>query len=102
MRRLRIPNREVGRLYRKEIVDRFAEMAGNRDYLRDMHRALVTGNAEVLESELERVLANSASFFVLCAENSYHMLCWASCSACPATPIRSPTEKRATAVPISW
>ena len=60
--------------YRKEIVDRFAEMAGNRDYLRDMHRALVTGNAEVLESELERVLANSASFFDLVRENSYHML----------------------------
>lgn len=29
LRRLRIPNREVGRLYRKEIVDRFAEMAGS-------------------------------------------------------------------------
>lgn len=74
MRRLRIPNREVGRLYRKEIVDRFAEMAGNRDYLRDLHRALVAGQAEVLEAELERVLANSASFFDLVRENSYHML----------------------------
>lgn len=74
MRRLRIPNREVGRLYRKEIVDRFAEMAGNRDYLRDLHRALVAGRAEVLEAELERVLANSASFFDLVRENSYHML----------------------------
>ena len=74
MRRLRIPNREVGRLYRKEIVDRFAEMAGNRDYLRDLHRALVAGNAEVLETELSRVLANSASFFDLVRENSYHML----------------------------
>lgn len=74
MRRLRIPNYEVGRLYRKEIVDRFAEMAGNRDYLRDLHRALVAGNAEVLEAELARVLANSASFFDLVRENSYHML----------------------------
>ncbi len=45
VRRLRIPNLEIASLYRSEIIDRFAQIAGGRDCLIDLHRALVDGDA---------------------------------------------------------
>ena len=74
VRRLRIPNLEIASLYRSEIIDRFAQIAGGRDCLIDLNRALVDGDAGLLAEELEDVLLNSASFFDLSSDNSYHML----------------------------
>ena len=74
LRPLRIPNREVAKLYASEITGRFAQVAGGRDMLDDLHRALVSGDAAALAEELESVLLNCASFHDLASENSYHML----------------------------
>jgi len=74
VRRLRIPNLEIASLYRSEIIDRFAQIAGGRDCLIDLHRALVDGDADAFAEELEGVPLNSASFYDLASENSYHML----------------------------
>lgn len=73
-RALRIPNQEIAELYRSEIVERFAAVAGGAKRLDLLHRALVSGNAEAFEKELEDILLNSASYFDLTRENSYHML----------------------------
>ena len=74
LRLLKIPNQEVAKLYRGEIIERFALAAGGRDRLRELHRALVAGDAGVVASELESVLLRNASAFDLTSENSYHML----------------------------
>lgn len=73
-RALRIPNREVAKIYTSEITGRFAQAAGGRDVLYDLHEALVAGDAEIFAEELEDVLLNCASFHDLASENSYHML----------------------------
>lgn len=74
VRSLRVPNEEVSKLFKGEIVRRFAKIAGGRDDLAVLHRALKEGDAETLEAGLERVLLTSASFFDLKSENSCHML----------------------------
>lgn len=74
LRPLRIPNREVAKLYASEITGRFAQVAGGRDALDDLHRALVSGDVVAFAEELESVLLNCASFHDLVSENSYHML----------------------------
>lgn len=73
-RRLRIPNKEVARLYRSEVIDRFTEVAGGRDRLMTLHRALVEGDAEGFAAELEDILLRVPSYYDLTTENSYHML----------------------------
>lgn len=73
-RRLRIPNKEVARLYRSEVIDRFTEVAGGRDRLMTLHRALVEGDAEGVAAELEDILLRAPSYYDLTTENSYHML----------------------------
>lgn len=42
--RLRIPNREVGVLYKREIIDRFATSVGGVDRYYQIHDALRTGD----------------------------------------------------------
>lgn len=74
LRRLRIPNREVQRVFSSEVIARFARQAGGRDRLRELHAALRDGDTEIVAEELEDVLLNSASHFDLLRENSYHML----------------------------
>ena len=49
-------------------------MAGDTERLYDLHRALVNGDCEAVEEELSHILLNSASYFDLMSENSYHML----------------------------
>ena len=73
-RRLRIPNKEVARLYRSEVIDRFTEVAGGRDRLMTLHRALVEGDAEGFAAELEDILLRVPSYYDLNTANSYHML----------------------------
>ena len=55
LRPLRIPNREVAKLYASEITGRFAQVAGGRDALDDLHRALVSGDVVCFAEELESV-----------------------------------------------
>ena len=74
LRALRIPNQEIAELYRSEIVERFGKVAGGSDRLACLHEALVAGDAKAVESELALILEDSASYFDLVRENSYHML----------------------------
>ena len=74
LRPLRIPNLEVARLYRAEIVERFLGVAGGRARLMLLHGALMEGNAPVVGDELAHIAENAASAFDLTSENSWHML----------------------------
>lgn len=74
LRRLRIPNREIARVFRGEVIERFRDMAGGSERLRQLHLALVAGDALALQAEIERVLSGSPSCRDLISENSYHML----------------------------
>lgn len=73
-RRLRIPNHEISELYRTEVVERFAGVAGSRDRLDVLHGAFVSGDEKTVGAELSRILRDSASVFDLTSENSVHML----------------------------
>lgn len=78
-RRLRIPNREIAELYRKEVVERFAAESGGQQRLGDLHAALVSGDAPALTSELSRIVRESASCHDLTSENGCHMLLLGLC-----------------------
>lgn len=73
-RPLRIPNAEIRELYRTEILERFTQVAGGRDHLDELHEAFGAGNAESVAAAFESILVDSASYFDLTSENSYHML----------------------------
>lgn len=74
LRALRIPNREIAELFRGEIVERFSKVAGGSERLGDLHAALVAGDAQEVRVRLSRILLESASYYDLKDENSYHML----------------------------
>lgn len=78
-RRLRIPNAEVAEVYRTEIVDRFAGATGGSSGLDVFHEALASGDAEVLQRELAKLLDSSTSYFDVTSENSVHMLLLGLC-----------------------
>lgn len=73
-RRLRIPNHEVSELYRTEVVERFAGVAGGRRRLDALHLALVSGDAAMLQEVLGGIVRDAASSFDLVSENACHML----------------------------
>lgn len=73
-RPLRIPNAEIAELYRTEIIERYAVAAGGWERLEELHRTLMQGDAEGVRESLESILLDSASYFDLKDENSYHML----------------------------
>ena len=73
-RALRIPNLEIAQLFRGEIVDRFARVAGGGERLEAFHRALAAGEGDKVTEELGSVLLQGPSYFDLTSENSYHML----------------------------
>lgn len=83
VRPLRIPNREVARLCRSEIVSRFGGLAGGVDKLVRFRRALVDGDESAVTEELCRIAARSASAFDLVSENSCHMLLLGICFGIP-------------------
>lgn len=72
-RELRVPNREVGWLFRREFASRVNGAVRDQRALRELRRALVEGDAERLEASLGRVLVESPSYLDLISENSYHM-----------------------------
>ena len=73
-RPLRIPNREVARLFRKELVERFAVIVGDRGRLSALHGAIISGDASTASSDLAKIFRDSASIFDLTSENGVHML----------------------------
>lgn len=72
-RRLTLPNLEVARLFRRELVDRAQDAAGSRHALASLHATLTSGDVETLAYELENALLNSVSYHDLQSENSCHM-----------------------------
>ena len=74
VRPLRIPNREIREVYRNEILGRFTGVAGSARRLVGLHQSLIEGDADLFAEELESILLNSASYYDLTSENSYHML----------------------------
>lgn len=72
--RLRIPNREVAVLYKREIVDRFTGMVGGVDRYYQIHEALRMGDVVSLDGALNAAVNESTSFYDLISENSAHML----------------------------
>ena len=74
LRRLRVPNKEIARVFSGEVVERFRSEAGGTERLRQLHLSLVAGNAAAVETGLSRILMTSPSCRDLTSENSYHML----------------------------
>lgn len=83
VRPLRVPNKEVTRLYRSEIIARFGSLAGGIDKLVRFRRALVGGDEAALREELSRIATCSTSSFDLVSENSCHMLLLGLCFGIP-------------------
>ena len=73
-RRLRLPNREVAWLYRREFTERTQSVIGDLDLLLRLRQALVSGDEAALARSLDELLTKSPSYFDLVSENSYHML----------------------------
>lgn len=78
-RTLRIPNREIRRLFEKEIPLRFAPKQADQRVVLDFQRALRSANPQALHTTLEQILLASPSHFDLVSENSYHMLMLGLC-----------------------
>ncbi|WP_165248797.1 AAA family ATPase [Adlercreutzia sp. ZJ141] len=71
---LRIPNREVAHLFRSDIIERFSSIAGDRERLGQLHRALTECKDDVVAKELECILKDNASYHDLYHEAPYHTL----------------------------
>ena len=82
-RPLRIPNLEVMRLYRSEVVERFRGEVGGSTRLLALQTALSAGNAELVEGELNRVARDTVGIHDLASENSCHMLMLGVCFGLP-------------------
>lgn len=82
MRPLRIPNTEIARIFRNEIVRRFASVTGDRGRLARLHAGLSNGGEAAVTEELTRALA-SASVFDIVSENSCHLFLLGLCFGMP-------------------
>lgn len=91
-RRLRIPNREIRRLFEKEIPQRFAPAGQGPSVVRDFQRGLRNADAQAVRTALGQVLLGSASSFDLRNENSYHMILLGLCFGIEG--YESPTSNR--------
>ncbi len=91
-RRLRIPNREIRRLFEKEIPQRFAPAGQGPSVVRGFQRGLRNADAQAVRAALEQVLLGSASSFDLRNENSYHMILLGLCFGIEG--YESPTSNR--------
>ncbi len=83
VRPLRIPNLEVARLYRGEIVERFRRLAGGSSRLLSLQMALVSGDMHTVEHELARIARDSVGVCDFLSENSCHMLMLGLCFGLP-------------------
>ena len=83
MRRLRIPNREIARVFANEVVSRFSALSGGRSDLLSFQAALRQGDTERVARFLERFLVSCTSYYDLSSENSYHMMLMGLCFGMP-------------------
>ncbi len=67
---LAIPNKEVGLIFRRKILEWFEEKAGAKDRTR-LFQAFIQGNAAVLEEEIGDMLLETISFYDA-YESFYH------------------------------
>ncbi len=74
LRPLRVPDYEIARVFRGEVIERFREVAGGSQRLRVLHGLLAAGDARGVAQELTRILETSPSCRDMVGENSYHML----------------------------
>lgn len=70
---LRIPNREIQNIFRKEIIDQFSGVF-SVGILQDFELALRGGNTMLFQNTLSQFLLNSASFHDTSQETFYHGL----------------------------
>lgn len=83
LRRLRVPDLEASHILRKEIVDRFSGVAGDRQALGSFRRGPARGGARAVSTALQGILDSSASYYDLRSENSHHMLLLGLCFGTP-------------------
>lgn len=55
LRPLRIPNREIARLFRVEVIERFSTLAGGRMRISRLHEAIVRGDEERVSAALAQI-----------------------------------------------
>ena len=72
--RLAIPNRELARVFRDEILNPLKRTPEVGDDLREILRSLTEGDAELFRKGIERFLVSSASYFDTAREDFFHGL----------------------------
>lgn len=92
LRRLRVPNLEVKKLFQKELVERAKRFAGSDRRLEALHDAIMRDDPKALEGALREVLLDSPSFLDLSDEARCHMLLLALLYGMPG--YRPPTSNR--------
>ncbi len=98
VRRLRLPNHEIRKLFSREFMERATRLAtGNR--LRPLHEALLEGNAPRLQEILNAIVEQSPSFRDLAYEAPCHMLLMGMLYDVPG--YRYPTSNRETGLGYS-
>lgn len=68
---LAIPNREIGYVYNKEILERMEMLIPSSSAI-DIQLALYKGNADDLKKAIEKLLRHSVSYYDTAKENFYH------------------------------
>ena len=69
---MRIPNREIRTLFKKEVMRYLSNLEGDSELLRNLLRGLLGGNAADFEEALSKFLRLLASFYDTAARESFH------------------------------
>lgn len=74
-----LPNKEIALVYRKEILERYQEVLP-QDSVTYIQQALYTGDVELFQRQLEKLLLQSVSCYDTMGENFYHGLMLGLCA----------------------
>ena len=74
-----IPNREIGYVYKKEILDQLSDIVPQRSAI-SIQEALFTGDAAKLKESMGKLLMESVSFYDASEESFYHGLVLGLCA----------------------
>ena len=69
---MRIPNREIRTLFKKEVIRHLANLEGDSELLRNLLHGLLGGNASDFEEALSKFLRLLASFYDTAARESFY------------------------------
>ena len=69
---MRIPNREIRTLFKKEVMRHLANLEGDSELLRNLLHGLLGGNAADFEEALSKFLRLLASFYDTAARESFY------------------------------